>query len=70
MEYMKIEGFLGKAISRVINKGIEGKCGYNPDINLSSLNLKTDDTDNVVQLDLKINMTQEDFNKLMEALIK
>lgn len=70
MEYMRIEGFLGNAISKMINKGIENKFGYKPYINLSSLNLKTVDEGDSIQLELKINMTQADFNKLIEEATK
>ncbi len=70
MEYMKIEGFLGGAVSRLINKGIESKFGYKPEINLSSLNLKTVDEEELVQLDVRLNMSQSDFNKLMEEVTK
>lgn len=70
MEYMRIEGFLGGAVSRLINKGIESKFGYKPEINLSSLNLKTVDEEKLVQLDVRLNMSQSDFNKLMEEVTK
>ena len=40
MEYMRIEGFLGGAISKLINKGIESKFGYKPDISLDQFHLK------------------------------
>lgn len=70
MEYMKIEGFLGGAISKLINKGIETKLGYRPEISLSSLNLKTVDEKEAIQLDVRLNMSQSDFNKLMEEVTK
>lgn len=70
MEYMKIEGFLGGAISKLINKGIESKLGYRPEISLSSLNLKTVDEKETIQLDVRLNMSQSDFNKLMEEVTK
>lgn len=74
MEYMKIEGFLGSAISKLINKGIESKFGYKPGIKLKNLNLKTDINPNsreeIVLVDLSVYMTQEDFEKLFEEATK
>lgn len=74
MEFMKIEGFLGGAISKLINKGIESKFGYKPGISLKNLNLKTDVNpsthEEIVLVDLSVYMTQADFNKLMEEVTK
>lgn len=74
MEYMRIEGFLGNAISKMINKGVESKFGYKPGVALKNLNLKTDinpDThEEIVLVDLSVYMTQNDFNKLIEEATK
>lgn len=74
MEYMKIEGFLSGAVSKLINKGIESKFGYKPDISLKNFNLKTDVNPNtheeIMVVDLSVYMTQEDFNKLIEEATK
>lgn len=83
MEYMRIEGFLGNAISKMINKGIENKFGYKPGISVDHLGLKTIDKHEVdlstdtektegdlVVLDIKVSMTQADFNKLIEEATK
>ena len=70
MEYMRIEGFLGGAISKLINKGIETKVGYKSDLELKSLKLYTDDDNDYVQADLSVRMSQEDFNKLIEEATK
>jgi len=68
MEYMKIEGFLGGAISKLINKGIESKFGYKPDISLDQFHLKTEEE--FVEVNMTIKMTQSDFNKLFEEATK
>ena len=71
MEYMRIEGFLGGAISKLINKGIETKFGYKPDIELRNLMLTTDDEENEeVKLTTTITMKRSDFDKLMEEVTK
>ncbi len=85
MEYMRLEGFLGRTVSKLINKGIEAKLGYKPSIIVDNLNLRTigkievdmladkvvskNDDDRIV-LDLSVSMSQDDFNKLIEEVTK
>ncbi len=70
MEYMKIEGFLGGAVSKLINKGIESKVGYKSDIELRGFKLYADDDDDYIQIDTSIRVSREDFNKLIEQATK
>lgn len=83
MEYMRIEGFLGGAVSKLINKGIAEKFGCRPNINIDSLNLRTIDKGEIdmrtrevissedrVLVDLSVSMTMDDFNKLIEGVTK
>ncbi len=70
MEYMKIEGFLGGAVSKLINKGIESKVGYKSDIELRGFKLYADDDDDYIQIDMSIRVSREDFNKLIEEATK
>lgn len=75
MEYMKIEGFLGGAISKLINKGIESKFGYKPNILLNKFHLETsinpnNREDEFVTANLTITMKQSDFEKLLEEATK
>ncbi len=70
MEYMKIEGFLGGAVSKLINKGIESKVGYKSDIELRGFKLYADDDDDYIQIDTSIRVSREDFNKLIEEATK
>ena len=69
MEYMRIEGFLGGAISKLINKGIESKFGYRPDISLDQFHLKTSEEE-MIEVNMTVKMTQSDFNKLFEEATK
>lgn len=77
MEYMRLEGFLGGAVSKLINKGIETKVGYKPNIDIVNLNLSTTEKmvsaveleENIV-VDLKVSMSKTDFDKLIEEVIK
>ena len=74
MEYMRLEGVLGGAVSKLINKGIAEKLGYRPGINIDEFKLYTDTKDNgnqeIVKANLTVTMTQEDFNKLIEEATK
>jgi hypothetical protein len=67
MEYMKLEGFLGRSISKLINKGIAAKLGYNPNINLNAFNLKTDDNGNVI-VSTTLSLSQKDFERIFEEV--
>ncbi len=70
MEYMRIEGVLGGAISALINKTIETKLGFRPTISIDEFNLKTEpdagDEEELVTLNLSACMRREDFNRLIE----
>lgn len=83
MEYMRLEGFLGGAVSKLINKGIENKVGYRPNIqfdnfslsttNSVEINMKTNESETkeeTIVVDMRLTMKQKDFNKLMEEITK
>lgn len=70
MEYMKIGGFLGRAVSKMINKAVETKVGFKPNIELHGLNFQTDEEENYVNVNLTARMTKEDFEKLIEEVTK
>lgn len=69
MEYMRLEGVLGGAVSRLINKGIAAKVGYKPNVQLNEFKLYTDDSDTIIA-NLTVKMSQEDFNRLIEEVTK
>lgn len=69
MEYMRLEGFLGKAVSKLINKGVESKFGYKPNIQLNNFKLFTDDEEMVV-VNMSVAMKQSDFERLFEEVTK
>lgn len=68
MEFMKLEGFLGRTIGKLVNKGIEAKFGYNPNIELRNLNLVTDHDE--VILTTTMTMSQKDFERFFEEVTK
>ncbi len=82
MEYMRIEGFLGAAFSRLINKAVETKTGFKPGIDIQNLNLSTtqivtidmrtekESEEDKVVLDLTVSMTKKAFEKLIEEATK
>jgi hypothetical protein len=68
MEFMKLEGFLGRTIGKLVNKGIAAKFGYNPNIELKNLNLVTDNDE--VILTTTMTMSQKDFERFFEEVTK
>lgn len=68
MEFMRLEGFLGRTIGKLVNKGIETKFGYNPNIELKNLNLVTDNDE--VILTTTMTMSQKDFERFFEEVTK
>lgn len=70
MEYMRIGGFLGNAVSKLVNKGVEAKVGFKPGIDIRKLDLSTDEDENYVRLDVSAIMRREDFEKLFEEVTK
>lgn len=74
MEFMKLEGFLGAAISKLINKGIESKIGFKPGIKINSFNLGTvvdpRKGEETIEVTLTANMTRAAFERLIEEATK
>jgi hypothetical protein len=52
-------------IGRFVNRSLETKLGFNPDIKLKSFNFKSGET---VHADLSLEMTNEQFEKLMGVI--
>lgn len=68
MEYMRLDGFLGRTVAKLINRGIESKIGHNPNIMLDAFNLKADN--GLVIVNTTLSMSQEDFEKMFEEVTK
>ena len=67
MEYMRLDGVLSGAVSRLINKGLEVKVGYNPNIRLDNFIMKAPGADgDSVEVSMNLSMSQADFNKFIE----
>lgn len=70
MEYMRLGGFLGKAVSNLINKGIETKIGIRPHLEILDLNLRTNEDEDEVRVTIEAAMTRQAFEKLIEEATK
>ena len=68
MEFMKIDDFLANAFSRVINKLIQTKTGFKPELNVDHMMLSYED--NKVNVYLKASMSRESFDKLITEVTK
>lgn len=70
MEYMRLDGFLGAAVSKLVNKAVEAKVGFKPGINIEGMEVVGDDTQNKVLVRAELSMSQEQFNKFIEEVTK
>lgn len=70
MEYMRLEGFLGRAVSKLINKAIASKVGVSPNIELRDMSVETDDAEEFVKVKMTAFMPRADFEKIVEEVTK
>lgn len=70
MEYMKLNGFLGRAVSKLINKGIEAKVGFKPNLEILDMSMSTNEEEDEVRVTLEAVMTRTAFEKLIEEATK
>ena len=69
MEYMKLNGFLGRAVSKLINKGIESKVGFKPHLEILNMSMSTNEEDEV-RVTLEAVMTRTAFERVIEEATK
>jgi len=74
MDYMKFDGFMGGAVSRLINKAIENKLGSSPSIRISELNVKEAPNghrpNGDMEVSLKFSIDKDDFELFIEDITK
>lgn len=70
MEYMKINGFLGRAVSKLINKGIESKVGFKPNLEILNMSMSTNEEEDEVRVTLEAVMTRTAFERVIEEATK
>lgn len=70
MEYMKLNGFLGIAVSKLINKGIESKVGFKPNLEILDMSMSTNEEEDEVRVTLEAVMTRTAFERVIEEATK
>lgn len=70
MEYMRLEGFLGNAVSKIVNKFAKEKTGVNPGIDIRNFSFETDDNEEFVKVKMTAYMPRADFEKIIEEVTK
>ena len=70
MEYVNIDGLIGGAVSKMINKGLAKTLGFKPNLNLDRLIFQTDDTRELVEVKLTATMSRKDFERMIEEVTK
>lgn len=70
MEYMNINGMLGSAVSKLLNKALAKPLGFRPNIELDKIIFQTSNNDNTVKVDFTATMSKENFERLIEEVTK
>lgn len=66
---MKIESkFITGIVSKIANKVVRDKLGYNIDIQLNGLRTTVIDDKTHVHLDVDLELTKEELNKLLKSI--
>lgn len=68
MSGMNLNGFLGRQLSKIVNKAIKNKFGFEPDIDIKTLNFYEDG--GFIHLEVKTVMTHETLEKVIEEVTK
>lgn len=70
MEYMKINGFLGRAVNKLFNKAIETKVGFKPNLEILDMSMSTNEEEDEVRVTLEAVMTRTAFERIIEEATK
>lgn len=69
MDEMKIESkFMTGIVSKLIRKAVRDKLDYNVDVQLNGFRTTVLDDKTHVHLDLDLELTREEFNKLVKSI--
>jgi hypothetical protein len=69
MDEMKIESkFITGIVSKIAKKVVRDKLGYNIDIQLNGLRTTVIDDKTHVHLDVDLELTKEELNKLLKSI--
>ena len=69
MEYMRLDKFLGRQVSKILNKVLKEKVKFDPGIDISGLSFETTE-DGRVELGLRVYMNQDAFEKVIEEVTR
>lgn len=79
-QVMSIYGFLAGSVSKLVNKTLKTKLGFNPNIEIHSIYMNVCDPEDedipdgqderVVNLNISVNMKKKDFDKFIEEVTK
>ena len=77
-QVMSIYGFLAGSVSKLVNKTLKMKFGFNPNIDIHSIYMNVydpedvpdDQDERVVNLNITVNMKKKDFDKFIEEVTK
>jgi len=67
MEYMKLDGFLGKQLSKLLNKALASKFGVNPKLDIREFTFSST-VDGLVKVQLSAEMPQKEFEAIIEEV--
>ena len=68
MEFMRIGGIFGPAISRFINKTVRNKIGVDPDIKIHEMSVTQNE--NRVEVTFKATMSEDELQALLMEVTK
>ena len=69
MSGMNLNGFLGKQLSKIVRKAIKNKLGFDPDIDIKTLNFYEGD-DCLIHLEVKAITTHKTLERIIEEVTK
>lgn len=74
MDYMQLDGFMGKILSRFVNKGIESKFGIQGAMSINELNVKSAPSvlgeDDGIEVSMKVKISKEAFQTIVEEVTR
>lgn len=69
MSGMNLNGFLSKQLSKIVKKAIKNKLGFDPDIDINTLNFYEGD-DCLIHLEVKAITTHKALERFIEEVTK
>ena len=70
MECVKLDGFLGRQLSKILNKAIKAKLGIDPEIDIKLFSFEDHPVEPIVRVKLEATMEQSKFESIIEEVTK